>query len=51
MADPGPIASMFWMDEELESEIYLDGKKNKWKYGICGAESFLTHQNQTMQES
>ena len=27
LADPGPIASMFWLDEGLGSEIYLDGKK------------------------
>ncbi|TPX64003.1 hypothetical protein SpCBS45565_g06216 [Spizellomyces sp. 'palustris'] len=25
LADPGPIASMFWLDDELQSEIYLDG--------------------------
>ena len=25
LADPGPIASMFWMDEQLCSDIYLDG--------------------------
>jgi G3E family GTPase len=26
LADPGPLAKMFWVDsEELESEIYLDG--------------------------
>ncbi|XP_045593869.1 zinc-regulated GTPase metalloprotein activator 1 isoform X2 [Procambarus clarkii] len=25
LADPGPIASLFWMDKQLESEIYLDG--------------------------
>ncbi|XP_013413592.1 COBW domain-containing protein 1 [Lingula anatina] len=25
LADPGPIASMFWIDEELCSDIYLDG--------------------------
>ncbi|XP_036361151.1 COBW domain-containing protein 1 [Octopus sinensis] len=25
LADPGPIASMFWVDEELCSDIYLDG--------------------------
>ncbi|KAI8821124.1 CobW/HypB/UreG, nucleotide-binding domain-containing protein [Fimicolochytrium jonesii] len=24
LADPGPIASMFWLDNELQSEIYLD---------------------------
>ena len=27
LADPGPIASMFWLDEGLGSEIYLDGIK------------------------
>lgn len=25
LADPGPIASIFWLDEELCSAIYLDG--------------------------
>lgn len=25
LADPGPIASMFWLDEALCSEIFLDG--------------------------
>ena len=25
LADPGPIVSMFWLDDELGSEIYLDG--------------------------
>ncbi|KAL1915340.1 uncharacterized protein VTP21DRAFT_6798 [Calcarisporiella thermophila] len=25
LADPGPIAEIFWMDEGLGSEIYLDG--------------------------
>ncbi|XP_014668249.1 PREDICTED: COBW domain-containing protein 1-like isoform X2 [Priapulus caudatus] len=25
LADPAPIASIFWMDEELGSEIFLDG--------------------------
>ncbi|XP_070562541.1 zinc-regulated GTPase metalloprotein activator 1-like isoform X2 [Ptychodera flava] len=25
LADPGPIASIFWLDDELGSEIYLDG--------------------------
>lgn len=27
LADPGPIASMFWLDEGLGSEIYLDGTR------------------------
>ena len=26
LADPGPIASMFWLDEGLGSEIMLDGQ-------------------------
>lgn len=25
LADPGPIASMFWLDDGLGSELYLDG--------------------------
>jgi len=25
LADPGPIASIFWLDEELCSGVYLDG--------------------------
>ena len=25
MADPGPIASMFWLDAELGSQLFLDG--------------------------
>lgn len=25
LADPGPIAAMFWLDDDLGSEIYLDG--------------------------
>jgi G3E family GTPase len=25
LADPGPIASMFWLDDELQSNVYLDG--------------------------
>jgi len=24
-ADPGPIAAMFWLDEELGADVYLDG--------------------------
>uniref|UniRef100_H2UGW8 COBW domain containing n=1 Tax=Takifugu rubripes TaxID=31033 RepID=H2UGW8_TAKRU len=27
LADPGAVASMFWVDAELGSEIYLDGKR------------------------
>ena len=25
LADPGPVASIFWLDDELGSDIYLDG--------------------------
>nr|XP_006826051.1 PREDICTED: COBW domain-containing protein 1-like [Saccoglossus kowalevskii] len=25
LADPGPIASIFWLDDELGSDLYLDG--------------------------
>lgn len=25
LADPGPVASMFWLDDELFSDLYLDG--------------------------
>ena len=25
LADPGPIASMFWLDDDLGGDIYLDG--------------------------
>ncbi|KAH6561047.1 hypothetical protein BASA60_000131 [Batrachochytrium salamandrivorans] len=25
LADPAPIASLFWLDEELQSDLYLDG--------------------------
>lgn len=25
LADPGPIASIFWLDKELGSDIFLDG--------------------------
>ena len=25
LADPGPIASLFWLDDELQSNLYLDG--------------------------
>ena len=25
MADPGSLARIFWVDDELESDVYLDG--------------------------
>uniref|UniRef100_A0A8B9FWX2 CobW C-terminal domain-containing protein n=1 Tax=Amazona collaria TaxID=241587 RepID=A0A8B9FWX2_9PSIT len=30
LADPGAVASMFWVDSELGTDIYLDGKKGKF---------------------
>ena len=24
---PGPVASIFWLDKELGSDVYLDGKE------------------------
>lgn len=46
LADPGPIASIFWMDDELGSDIYLDGivtlvdakyisEVNIWQLTLC----------------
>ena len=32
LADPGPIASIFWLDEELCSDIYLDGERTYRPY-------------------
>lgn len=34
LADPGPIAAMFWLDDELGSDIYLDGKHTVMYYII-----------------
>lgn len=31
LADPGPIASIFWVDEELCSRVQLDGKRSPEK--------------------
>jgi len=30
IADPGPIASIFWLDKELESDVFLDGKTSEF---------------------
>ncbi|KAI9293254.1 COBW domain-containing protein 2 [Neoconidiobolus thromboides FSU 785] len=40
LADPGPIISMFWLDEQLESNIELDGVVTlvDAKYGIKNIE-------------
>uniref|UniRef100_A0A667XBH4 COBW domain containing n=1 Tax=Myripristis murdjan TaxID=586833 RepID=A0A667XBH4_9TELE len=35
LADPGAVASMFWVDAELGSDIYLDGKRFvHYPYGL-----------------
>uniref|UniRef100_A0A8D0FEW6 CobW C-terminal domain-containing protein n=1 Tax=Strix occidentalis caurina TaxID=311401 RepID=A0A8D0FEW6_STROC len=36
LADPGAVASMFWVDSELGSDIYLDGKKCKLVFHCIG---------------
>ncbi|KAL6077410.1 Cobalamin biosynthesis protein CobW [Balamuthia mandrillaris] len=38
LADPGPLAATFWMDDELESQLYLDGIVT-----IVDAKHFLRH--------
>jgi len=38
LADPGPIASLFWLDEELGSDVYLDGIVD-----VVDAKYFLRH--------
>ena len=38
LADPGPIASIFWLDEELGSDVYLDGI-----VAVVDAKYFLRH--------
>lgn len=32
LADPGPIASLFWLDSELCSDIHLDGKRKQFQF-------------------
>jgi G3E family GTPase len=38
LADPGPLANMFWVDPELESSVYLDGIVS-----LVDARNFLSH--------
>lgn len=38
LADPGPLAQMFWVDPELESSVYLDGIVS-----VVDAKNFLGH--------
>jgi len=38
LADPGPLANMFWVDPELESSVYLDGI-----ISLVDARNFLAH--------
>lgn len=41
MADPGPVASVFWVDDELESPLYLDGIVT-----LVDAQNFTKHLHQ-----
>ncbi|GAB1600489.1 COBW domain-containing protein 1-like [Argonauta hians] len=45
LADPGPIASMFWLDEELCSDIFLDGIVT-----MVDAKHCLQHLNEIKEE-
>jgi G3E family GTPase len=38
LADPGPLAATFWLDEEIDSDLYLDGVVT-----IVDAKHFLQH--------
>ena len=44
LADPGPIASLFWLDEELGSDVYLDGIID-----VVDAKYFLRHATEEKQ--
>lgn len=45
LADPGPIASIFWLDEELGSDVYLDGIVD-----VVDAKYFLRHATEKKQD-
>jgi len=45
LADPGPIASLFWLDEELGSDVYLDGIID-----VVDAKYFLRHATEQKQD-
>jgi len=45
LADPGPIAALFWLDEELGSDVYLDGIID-----VVDAKYFLRHANERKQD-
>lgn len=46
LADPGPIASMFWLDEGLGSDIYLDGTQLMYQCSsynkVCAVTGIVT---------
>ncbi|XP_065572593.1 zinc-regulated GTPase metalloprotein activator 1-like isoform X2 [Artemia franciscana] len=46
IADPGPIASIFWLDKELESDVFLDGIIT-----VVDARNFLANRNSTIVEA
>jgi len=45
LADPGPIASLFWLDEELGSDVYLDGIVD-----VVDAKYFIRHATEQKQD-
>ena len=48
VADPLPIVKMFWLDDELHSDLILDGKTKQKKmqisYCLCPLERLLLNQ-------
>lgn len=42
VADPLPIAKMFWLDEELQSDLILDGTANIIRFLYFIYSSFLS---------
>lgn len=42
LADPGPIAAMFWLDDDLGSDIYLDGMSSHLITFKCTRQFTLT---------
>ncbi|XP_031553938.1 COBW domain-containing protein 1-like [Actinia tenebrosa] len=46
LADPGPIASMFWLDDELGSDLHLDGIIT-----VVDAKYCLQHLNEVKESS
>ncbi|XP_041368956.1 COBW domain-containing protein 1-like isoform X2 [Gigantopelta aegis] len=51
LADPGPIASMFWLDEELCSDIYLDGIVTMIDAKFCHKHLYVVKEDNSINEA